>query len=285
MAPLNDQPYREHHRKALRVSFYLLGSVAVLGGLLLRFWSKGKEDIGSQFLGEIGTFLAVTFLVSFVYERFIASQERRHFIDDLERVLTERASELSKSVRVHEEGRPQLAEKVKLIQSAKHEVLEVGVALRTFTSYFEMHPSQVYRVHIEALLKRGVNYTCYVLDPESPHVGNLGGQDLKKKIETSLTSLNRLKADFDAQQWPGKFTIQMYSETTHFACLCVDGGEQEGQLFYTPYLFETRNADCPCYFIQKANHPVMFKKLYESIICLKEACASGSPAPGCGTGQ
>ena len=71
------------------------------------------------------------------------------------------------SVKFHHDGRVPVQYKTAFFANAQHEVIEIGVRLNTFSSYFTSQNDQVYKAHIIKLLERGVNVKGYLLDPES----------------------------------------------------------------------------------------------------------------------
>jgi hypothetical protein len=167
---MTNEPKRDFKNPLRRVMgryYTLVGAVLFLLGVVLRLLSIGKSAFAWQVTGDIGTFLAVAIAIPFIYNRLIKTEDRQLFLSDLEDVLDAKLPSYwnqKLGFTLYEAGRRNIDEKVALIQTAKCEVVELGIALRTFSSYFVA--SYEFKDHVLELLRYGVVFKCVAMDPD-----------------------------------------------------------------------------------------------------------------------
>ncbi len=263
--------FKESLRTGVGRFFYVLAALIFVVGLALRVAASGRQGFMWEAAREFGTFVSVVVAVAFVYERFIRGEERKLYLSDLEEVLRRNFPKLEPGLILFEQGRPELSDKLAVISSAKCEVLEIGIALRTFVSYFETRPASDFRNHVAGLIAQGVVFRCLMLDPDWEFTGALNDDTLTGRIRASIAALMSLKADAGL-----KFDIRLYRHCPYFAAICVDGDSADAKMFIAPYLYGARKAESPALLISKKAHPVLYGKFWDAA---KQLLKDSSPVP------
>lgn len=161
--------FKNSLRRIMKRYYNFVGVVLFLLGVVLRLFSIEKAGLAWQVIGDLGTFLAVAVVIPFIYDGLIKTEDRQVFRSDLEDVLDAKLPTYwneKLGFTLHERGRRSVDEKVVFIQTAKYEVVELGFALWTFSSYFEQRASYEFRTHILELLRHGVIFECVAMDPD-----------------------------------------------------------------------------------------------------------------------
>jgi hypothetical protein len=264
--------FKNSLRRILGRYYTLVGAVLFLLGIALRLFSIGKTSFTWQVFGDIGTFLAVAVAIPFIYDRLIKTEDRELFLSDLEDVLDDKLSSYWKEKRdltVHVGGRRTIGDKVAFIQTAKCEVVELGIALRTFVSYFEQRASFEFKDPVLELLRHGVIFKCVAMDPDSDiakkYAEDRGERELLDRIRASLKALKALSDEFNQLGLPGKFEVYVYPHVPYFHAVCVDGDEANGRMFISPYIYATKRAETPGFEFSKYEQTVMFEKYWASV--------------------
>jgi hypothetical protein len=187
---------------------------------------------------------------------------------------TDSPSGAAASLILHD-GRVSTQQKTAFFANAKKEVIEVGVRLNSFSSYFFSQKETAYRQPMIDLLKRGVNVKGYLLDPNSQEAriyfedrGRVQSteKDAIEDIKNVIKKLRAVCAEFEAMNLEGKFEIFLYKHIPYNLFFVVDGGEKEGaQMMVSPYLYGVKRADCPVIQIAKKDNSHVFRKYYESM--------------------
>ncbi len=175
---------------------------------------------------------------------------------------------------LHADGRLPLQQKTAFIRSARQEVLEIGVRLHSFSSYFTSQNDGVYRAHVVALLQKGVQVKGYLLHPECNEArlyfddrAKVQGfeKDAIAEIKKVMQQLRTISAEFEALQLPGKFEIYLYKHLPYGFFFAVDGATEAGKMLVSPYLYGVRRANCPVFEFSKKDQPLLFRKYWESM--------------------
>jgi len=183
---------------------------------------------------------------------------------------------LTRYPQFHEHGRLPVQQKVSFLRSAKHEVIELGVSLRTLVAYFDQMPSREFREPVADLLREGVNFRYILLDPDS-EVARKYAQDreepeLLETIRRSISVLKGLREEFRSIGLPGAFEIWVYS---HFPCcyaMLVDPTEREGRMHVSHYLYAVKRADTPVIELYKSANRALFEKYHHFVLNLLATC-------------
>ena len=181
-------------------------------GLALSLYSNTQTGILWEIFGKIGTFLSAVVAVSLIYNLYSKSTNQALFLADMKLVLEKSLKDYtitSHFPRIHESGRLSIQDKVLFLREITQEYIEIGVAMRTFVSYFTQRPDNDFKKEIEILLQKGVNFKFYLLNPDmkiaKDYVKERNERDLIENIRKSKTELFKLKSEFERRGYPGKF--------------------------------------------------------------------------------
>lgn len=154
--------------------------------------------------------------------------------------------------------RPSEENKSLIISQAQQEVIDLGTALNTCSQYLvSTRRPDHYRQAVINLLRRGVNYTCVILDPDSAMAEQYGKsrqEDLRSRIGSAL---DRLKTFAElTKNEPGTFRVFAYSSMPYLATLGIDR-KHHGMLLISSYLPNSTTlaigrADTPHFLLTKA---------------------------------
>ena len=183
---------------------------------------------------------------------------------------------------IHQSGRVSILEKVSFILGACKEVIEFGVTLNKFTSNIYSGNKAEYRDHIEALLKKGVDFKCYLIKE-----GNNAGlyfedrakqlkeeADYSRRIKNNIERLSCVHSELNAHGYPGRFEIFSYDHIPNNYFLVVDAGIPSGKMMVSHYLYGIRRSDCPVMEFTRKDTPILFMRYRDSSNALtKDATA------------
>jgi len=181
--------------------------------------------------------------------------------------------EKESSFTIHESGRVSIQEKTKFIEEARKEVLEIGVRLNSYTSYFISQNDKAFKSHIVGLLKRGVKIKSYLLDPNSQEASIYFSDRAKRQtfekdaIEETKRNIERLKAlskEFSDLNLAGSFEVFTYRHIPFSQVLVIDNEMEGAKMMVSHYLYGIKRADCPVLEFTKKDKPQLFKKYWES---------------------
>ncbi len=249
--------------------YSLAGLLVFLLGVLLRLAALGKTGFFWDATKDIGTFFAVAVAIPFFYEKLIKSEERQLFITELEELLDSKFPNHKTGLKLYEDGRPSISDKVDILLSAKLEVVNLGVAHRSLVGYFEQRPAREFKAPILELLGKGVVFKYIFLDPDcdiaKQYAQDRGELELINRIRTSLDAVKALKSEIDKLGLSGRFEIYISSSFPYMSATCIDGNEVNGRMLISPYLYGIKRAEMPHFDISKPEHDVMFKTYWRSI--------------------
>lgn len=187
--------------------------------------------------------------------------------------------QLSGRLKFYPEGRIKIEEKVAFISLAEKELIEVGVRLNTFTRYFFSRNKYEYRIHIENLLKRGVNVKLYLLAPNSSKANTyfedrsiIFEQEKKwqSDIKEVIHKLGILDKEFQEDIFVGQFEVFLYKHIPQNHFLIVDGETPNGKMMVSHYLFGINRADCPVIRFNKKSNRRLFSTYMKSFKALAQ---------------
>ena len=252
-----------------------IGVIALLAGLVLRLASLYSTSPLWGFLGELGTFLAAVVAIAFVYNVFVRRRGREIFLADLAELLDERLPQLGSRPIFHESGRRQLEKKLAFYGEAKGLVVELGIALSSFVSYFEQRPSEEFRESIRQLLAKGVTFKAVMLDPESgfarAYAEDTNSPSYVARMQGSRAKLLELSRSYGQQGLAGEFQVYVYSHLPHLHGVFVDPDDGDGYMFVAHYLHGVPRADSPGVEFSRKSNPQMFDSYRRSLSALLEA--------------
>jgi hypothetical protein len=177
----------------------------------------------------------------------------------------------------HESGRLSIAEKVNFFSSAQVELVEFGITLNTFSSYFFSRSEEEFKVHIETLLDKGINIKCYLLDPASNEAllyfndrsrAIEEEKNTPEKIKEAIRRLEKVHREFAEKRYTGAFEVYAYKHIPSNYFLIVDGESLNGKMMASHYLYGERRANCPVIEFSKKDHRSLFRRYWNSYLAL-----------------
>lgn len=201
----------------------------------------------------------------------IYSDEVEDFVKDetveKKAILVDNVRILS-TVTVYEKGRIRLANKVEFIKETKKEIIEIGVSLRTLTSYFISQNRFEYKMHIEALLKKGVVLKLFLLAPDSEvakfYFADRNESKRLRIINDVIAELKKLRAEFEEKNFSGKLEIYTYAHFPTHHTLLIDRDDKDAKMLINPYLAGVRRAESPVLQFSKSGNPILYQKYLQS---------------------
>ncbi len=175
---------------------------------------------------------------------------------------------------MHADGRVSVQQKADFIADAKKEVIEVGVRLNSFSTYFTSHNEGAYKMHILALLRKGVDIKAYLLDPDCAEARiyfddrarvQSFEKDSIEEIKKVIERLKSLCSEFEAMNLAGKFEVYLYRHIPYSLFYVVDGATEAGKMMISPYLYGIRRANSPVLEITRKDQPPLYRKYWESL--------------------
>jgi len=178
----------------------------------------------------------------------------------------------------HADGRLPIAQKVRFFSTAQKEVIEFGVTLNTFNSYFYNRNDKEFKSHIEALLEKGVHFKCFLLNPDFNEArvyfnDGKARKDDERKIKESIDRLTDIQGEFGKNNYSGTFEVFTYRHIPNNYFMAVDGGESTGKLMVSHYIYGEPRAKCPVIEISNKDNSVLFRRYWESLKKLMEGAA------------
>ena len=214
------EDWKLHVKKLYPYKNAVIILILFISGLAISFYSSYQTGILWEILGKIGSFLSAILAVSFIYNLYSKATSQALFLEDM-RVTLGRTLQnytiISHFPKIHESGRLTIPEKVSVIKDIKLEYVEMGIALRTFVGYFTQKSDTEFKNEIELLLKNGVIFKFYLLNPESKiakaYAKERHETDLLANINNSKNELIKLQKEFEEKGYSGNLrfiTIRIY---------------------------------------------------------------------------
>lgn len=208
-----------------------------------------------------------------VSETYIKREDKnwqREIID----VPDEASTAIKREPVFHFDGRRSTEEKVEFLQSAKREIIFLGIRLRQFVGFFSNRKDADFKDPILALLGRGVVIKCYLADPDS----NLTRAYFTDRatvlpedafgdalIPQIIEDLKKIKAELAALCEGAQFEIYTYKHfpTAHF--LSVDRSSFAGKMLVSNYTFGIPRSKIPVIEVNKEYNPKLFDMYNRSL--------------------
>lgn len=185
---------------------------------------------------------------------------------------------------LHAQGRLTLQEKTAFLAEAQSRVIEFGTTLNTFSEYFMSRKAADFKLPVQRLLERGVDFECYLLDPhwsgtlmyfDDRSAAVEGGKEGLEKIKNTLRKLKIVAAEYAVLDLPGSFKIFTYRHFPFNYFLAIDPDDKaRARLMVSNYLYGLPRADCPVLQFSRAAHPVLFLRYQKA---LRALIASAKP--------
>lgn len=177
-------------------------------------------------------------------------------------------NQLNIPFQINEDGRLLIDDKVSFILNAKSEVIELGIRLREFTSYFTSRNPSEFKNHVIELMKKGVILKCFALDGKWALENFIIPNSEKKyyeEIDETLNQLNEFKKEISEMNLDGRVEIYTYQHIPMFHAQCTDGESSEGKMTISNYLTGIKRSQCPVIQFSKQTHPKLFETYWTSI--------------------
>lgn len=168
----------------------------------------------------------------------------------------------------NENGRLHIDEKVSFIENSKIEVIEMGIRLREFTSYFDSRNPDEFKKPVLNLLKIGVNLKCFAINSKWAFDNISFHGDEKQYYEgipDTLSKLYSFKKEVQSLGYAGKVEIFTYEAYPLFHVQCTDGETDAGKMTVSNYLYDIKRSECPVFQFSRQSHPIMFDTYWKSI--------------------
>ncbi len=172
------------------------------------------------------------------------------------------------------DGRMDVTDKVELYQKAKYEILEIGLRLKNFRSYFEEKRESAFLDPLKKILENGVNFKCYVIDPKGNYARKYiedratsqpSEIELLEDIPRITTELRNIFIRINREGYNGKMELYQYDHFPYYHSTVIDGGTENGNLNIAPYLYGISRANTPVIQLQQKSNKVLFKKYWKSV--------------------
>ena len=175
------------------------------------------------------------------------------------------------------DGRRDVHEKVQLYNQARFEILEIGIRLKNFRSYFEEKRESAFLTPLRNLLARGVDFKCYNLALD----GNCAKRYIADRaivqpnekllledIPRITTELKQLFIQLNREGHRGKIQLYQYDHFPYAHATVIDGGTENGQMNIAPYLLGLSRANTPVIELSQNANKSLFKKYWKSVHAL-----------------
>lgn len=173
----------------------------------------------------------------------------------------------------HDHGRVAIHQKVNFFSQAEKQIIELGITLNTFSSYFFNRNEYEFKIPVMDVLKRGVDFHCYLLAPDC-NEARLYFEDRSRiipeeqqgieKIKASLERLQKISAFFEEEGLPGNFRVFTYRHIPTNYFLLVDPGSPQGEMMISHYIYGQLRAQCPVLEIHRKNNSSLYRRYWLS---------------------
>lgn len=174
----------------------------------------------------------------------------------------------------YENGRLSIEQKTAFFSVAQKEVIEFGTTLHTFSSYFINRAEWEFIEKVTNLLKNGVNFKCYTLDPDC-NAARIYFEDRKRfmpdeansisVIQKVIQRLGKVQIRFNEKGYAGKFEVFTYKHIPYNYFMAVDGQTASGKMMISHYIYGESRANCPVIEFTKSTDSPLFKRYWYSL--------------------
>lgn len=173
-----------------------------------------------------------------------------------------------------EEGRFTLDQKMEFLSSSKEEVIEFGLTLRTYSSNFYSRNDIEFKIPIIKLLEKGVNFKCFVLDPESNEArlyfedrGKIIPEEKKgvEVIKRSIEKLGKVQTELNKLGNKGRFEVFTYKHIPSNYFMAIDVNNPRGKIAVSHYIYGEFRAKCPVIEFTKEHNPSLYRRYATSL--------------------
>ncbi len=182
--------------------------------------------------------------------------------------------EIHKGFKFHKEGRLNIHQKVAFMQDTQKEMIEFGLSLNSFSSYFTSRKESDYKIPIETLLQKGVNIKCYLLDPDSNaarlYFADRAIIDEPEKnrpelIREVIGRLKRLHEEIAVKNYAGSLELYAYKHIPYnYFFICDSSSRNNAKMLISHYIYGVHRSNSPVFEFTKRNNPILFKRYWQS---------------------
>ena len=175
------------------------------------------------------------------------------------------------------DGRRDVTDKVEFYQKANFEILEIGIRLKNFRSYFEEKRESAFLDPLRSMLEKGTYFKCYGINPtgnfarryiEDRAIAQPSEMDLIDDIPRIANELRDLFIQINREGYKGKMELYQYDHFPYYHAMVTDGGTENGNMNIAPYLYGISRANTPVVQVQHRSNRILFKKYWKSIKAL-----------------
>ncbi len=174
----------------------------------------------------------------------------------------------------YKDGRLTIAQKVAFFKDAQEEVIEFGIVLNTFTTSFFSRNKNEFRKPVCDLLSRGVDFKCYLLNPDAEET-KMYFNDRAKHLPDEVKSVSRIREviqklgtvqqDCQKEEYSGAFEIYTYSNIPCNYFMAVDGDSDNGKIMVSHYIYGELRANCPVMEFSRKRNPEVYELYWNSL--------------------
>lgn len=177
----------------------------------------------------------------------------------------------------HGDGRRDIGDKIELMQIAEKEIIEIGVRMHTFANYFHTRRESEYKDYILELLERGVDFSCYVLNPKGRMAfayfqdrAHIQPREMEafEAMPQIIENLQQVVLEINQYNFKGKMRLFHYNSFPYYNALIADGDFPHGRMFISPYLYGVSRANSPVIEAHKQKDSKLFNKYWRSVKAL-----------------
>ena len=152
-------------------------------------------------------------------------------------------------------------------------MIEVGIRLKNLRSYFEDQRESAFLLPLIDVLKSGVNFKCYLLNPKSSIARRYiedrarvqaSEHNLLEEIEENIEKLASLFRQLNKSGYKGRMELFLYDHFPYQHAVIVDGETANGWMHCSPYLYGISRANAPVLEIKRSANKTLFRKYLRS---------------------
>ncbi len=179
------------------------------------------------------------------------------------------ANDRSAGISFHSDGRVPLHDTVRLLKSAESSVVVIGSTLRSWIGYFDRAPKSEFKHPILHLMKQGVSFRFYLLDPDSDSAKVYAEDRRAEAIEETRKSVQDLHAlSIEFKDLAGTLEVFAYSRFPFGYGLFIDNDSLRASALISHYLPGVSRADCPYLEITREANVPLFEKYVQALNAL-----------------
>jgi len=254
---------------------FAIGIILLLCGITLRIFSLLWSGIIFQIIGEIGTFIAVAVAVAYLYDIYLKDIDREIFLNDLSMLFDQKLSQINikKDQPLFYSERRKIDQKIAFYEKSTIEIIEVGAALNTLSTYFQSIAPSDFENHIISLLKKGVRIRLLLLDPTSPYAKDYADYvkennqypDFIVKLKSSISNFKELNRRLKEQKLNENFEVYIYNAIPCYNAVLIDKDGDNSYAFISPYIHSISGNATPGYEFSKTGNLAMYRQYQKSV--------------------